>query len=122
KVFLSLELHHISDEWESEKIQEMIDLTNEKFSDESLWAYIYQIKIQRKNNHRLSQPNSKFLIELSQQLQNGDEQGLSELWKHQEGSKWLSRLSDEEMSMIREEAEELLQTMLLEGGIDRNAN
>lgn len=122
KVFLSLELHHMADEWGSERIQEMIDLTNEKFSEESLWAYIFQIKIHRKNNHRLSQLNSKFLMELSHQLQNGDERRLLELWKHQEGSKWLDRLSNEEMNRIREEAEELLQNMLLEGGIDSNAD
>lgn len=122
KVFLSLELHHMADERGSERIQEMIDLTNEKFSEESLWAYIFQIKIHRKNNHRLSQLNSKFLMELSHQLQNGDERRLLELWKHQEGSKWLDRLSNEEMNRIREEAEELLQNMLLEGGIDSNAD
>ena len=122
KVFLTLELNDIAYEWERERIQELIDLTNERFSEDSIWAYIYQIKVHRVNNQPISQLNSTFLMELSQQLQDGDENMLSELWKHQGGSKWLEKLSEEEMNTIREEAEELLKNMLQEGGIDRNAN
>ena len=121
KVFLSLSLKNKKNDWDMGRIQELIDITNERFIDEKNWVYIYRVAhLQEVKNHEI-QPGNTFLVELMEQVQAGDEQSMEELWLHPEGSKWLERLSEEELETMREEAEELLWNMLQEG-TGRNAN
>lgn len=114
KVFLSLILKNKKEDWSMDRIQELIDITNEKYTDQKNWVYIYKIHHQQEKKGSMEQPGNKFLVELMKQIHNGDERALEELWLHTEGSKWLERPAEEELATIRGEAEELLRNMLQE--------
>lgn len=107
-------------EWKNnDYLEEMIEIVNEDFVDQTNWNYIfrYTIKVEQMKDDQVLLEGNHFIGELSRQFKEAPiKVHINELYKHRQGRKYLETLSEEEMLNIKEEAQQLLISELLEKG------
>ncbi|WP_194287254.1 metallophosphoesterase family protein [Gracilibacillus oryzae] len=112
KVLLELTFVQAPDhfiKWDKEgKLVEMRELWNEQFSQQTNWAQILKIKIEKSRKIHEWQEGEQFLQQLQTTFaQSSDLEDIIEpLWYHVEGRKWLDQLAEEEQEELLSRAKE----------------
>lgn len=109
--------NEILTKWNEDKhIEDIIELINETFVHEKNWNYIfnYTIEVQQTKLEEHLYKGDHFLGELIRQFENVPiHLFLEDLYKHQQGRKYLAAIEDNEEALIKDRAKQLLVNKLL---------
>lgn len=104
-------------EWESEQLlTELITIVNETSSEKTNWQYIFKTNtvVHEQIEEQLLLEGDHFIGELFRQFETTEiDSFLTELYRHRQGKKMLTPLSDKEKAEIKQKAKQLLTYELL---------